>query len=285
MRLRHRKVLVVSVTAAFIWGVVTQYGVEGAKAMEPPKTGASIVETFPLTHLWFLYVLLGLYAAALAVRWGIAAVDRGLRLPAFLDRALGGLVRSGLAPVALAIPTAAVLYGICAILSFAYLGGLSERVAVWSRRLLVVAFGALVFGVPIRGSLLLIGLFGLVFLAGMLGQGLFISVVARNQLVATQAGALSSLLPSLLLSGMLVPIDNMPLPLRLLSRIIPAQVAQPDQQIVAADPILGQNPARAVDARIRCSAIGEKMMAKFDPQPRPARAPPLQTNLNWSLWG
>jgi ABC-2 type transport system permease protein len=47
--------------------------------------------------------------------------------------------------------------------------------------------------------------------------------VARNQLVATQAGALSSLLPSLLLSGMLVPIDNMPAILRLLSRVIPAR--------------------------------------------------------------
>jgi ABC-2 type transport system permease protein len=57
----------------------------------------------------------------------------------------------------------------------------------------------------------------------MLGQGLLISVLAKNQLVATQAGALSSLLPSLLLSGMLVPIENMPLPLQALSRVIPAR--------------------------------------------------------------
>ncbi len=41
--------------------------------------------------------------------------------------------------------------------------------------------------------------------------------------MATQAGALSSLLPSLLLSGMVFPIENMPLPLRLLSGIIPAR--------------------------------------------------------------
>jgi ABC-2 type transport system permease protein len=57
----------------------------------------------------------------------------------------------------------------------------------------------------------------------MLGQGLFISVVAKNQLVATQAGALSALLPSLLLSGMMFPVENMPLPLQLLSRIVPAR--------------------------------------------------------------
>jgi ABC-2 type transport system permease protein len=89
--------------------------------------------------------------------------------------------------------------------------------------LLILGVGTNVFDVPIRGNPHLVILAGLLFLAGMLGQGLFISVVARNQLVATQAGALSSLLPSLLLSGMLVPIDNMPLPLRVLSRIIPAR--------------------------------------------------------------
>jgi ABC-2 type transport system permease protein len=89
--------------------------------------------------------------------------------------------------------------------------------------LLVVAFGALVFDVPIRGSVALIMAFGLVFLAGMLGQGLFISVVARNQLVATQAGALSAMLPSIILSGMIFPIENMPLPLQAISRLIPAR--------------------------------------------------------------
>jgi ABC-2 type transport system permease protein len=89
--------------------------------------------------------------------------------------------------------------------------------------LLVVAFGALVFDVPIRGSLPLVMLFGLVFMAGMLGQGLFISVVAKNQLVATQAGALSAMLPAIILSGMIFPIENMPLPLRTISRLIPSR--------------------------------------------------------------
>jgi len=89
--------------------------------------------------------------------------------------------------------------------------------------LLVVAVGATAFAVPVLGSLFLLFALGLVFLLGMLGQGLFISVVAKNQLVATQAGTLSSLLPSLLLSGMLFPIDNMPRPLQWLSAAIPAR--------------------------------------------------------------
>jgi ABC-2 type transport system permease protein len=88
---------------------------------------------------------------------------------------------------------------------------------------LVLAFGAIAFELPILGSVPLVFLLGLFFLVGMLGQGLFISVVARNQLVATQAGALSALLPSMLLSGMIFPLENMPLPLQLLSRIVPAR--------------------------------------------------------------
>jgi ABC-2 type transport system permease protein len=88
---------------------------------------------------------------------------------------------------------------------------------------LVIAFGAAVFDVPVRGSLALLFTVGAFFLAGMLGQGLLISVITKNQLVATQAGTLSALLPSLLLSGMVFPIENMPLPLQLLSRVVPAR--------------------------------------------------------------
>ena len=89
--------------------------------------------------------------------------------------------------------------------------------------LLVVAVGASVFAVPIRGSLVLLFLLGLTFLVGMLGQGLLISVLAKNQLVATQAGVLSSLLPSLLLSGMLFPVENMPSALQAVASLVPAR--------------------------------------------------------------
>lgn len=88
---------------------------------------------------------------------------------------------------------------------------------------LVLAFGAIAFDLPMRGNLALLFAIGLAFVVAMLGQGLLISVLAKNQLVATQAGALSALLPSLLLSGMVVPIENMPLALQLLSRVIPAR--------------------------------------------------------------
>jgi ABC-2 type transport system permease protein len=89
--------------------------------------------------------------------------------------------------------------------------------------LLVLTAGTWLFDVPIAGGLATLFAAGFLFLAAMLGQGLFISVIAKNQLVATQAGTLSALLPSLLLSGMIFPLENMPLPLQLLSRAIPAR--------------------------------------------------------------
>jgi ABC-2 type transport system permease protein len=88
---------------------------------------------------------------------------------------------------------------------------------------LVLAFGMVAFDLPARGSLLLVAALGLVFLAAMLGQGLLVSVLAKNQLVATQAGALSAILPSIILSGMIFPVENMPRPLQVLASVVPAR--------------------------------------------------------------
>jgi ABC-2 type transport system permease protein len=89
--------------------------------------------------------------------------------------------------------------------------------------LLVIAFGGVAFDVPFHGSVFALLAVGLFFLIGMLGQGLFISVVAKSQLVATQAGALSALLPCILLSGVMFPIENMPRILQLLTYAVPAR--------------------------------------------------------------
>ena len=89
--------------------------------------------------------------------------------------------------------------------------------------LLVLTVGVWVFGVPIVGSLGLLFVAALLFLAAMLGQGLFISVATRNQQVSTQIALLSSLLPTLLLSGFLFPIENMPWLLQVISAAIPGR--------------------------------------------------------------
>jgi ABC-2 type transport system permease protein len=89
--------------------------------------------------------------------------------------------------------------------------------------LVVLVVGMAVFEVPLTGSPILLGFSILLFLVAMLGQGLVISVVTRNQQVATMVSAVTTILPSLLLSGFLYPIGNMPTILRILSHIFPAR--------------------------------------------------------------
>jgi glucan biosynthesis protein C len=97
-----------SIVAIFVWGVTRQWGPEAAQAIPQPE--GSILETFPLTHLWFLYVLLLFYAVALAACGLVTAIDRDLRLRGAIDKVVKALVRSGLAPLALAAPTTVALY-------------------------------------------------------------------------------------------------------------------------------------------------------------------------------
>jgi ABC-2 type transport system permease protein len=88
---------------------------------------------------------------------------------------------------------------------------------------LVLGAATWLFDVPLRGSLTAFFAISCLFLLAMLGQGLLISVVTKNQQVATQAGAVSSMLPAMLLSGFILPIENMPVPLQYFTRLIPAR--------------------------------------------------------------
>lgn len=89
--------------------------------------------------------------------------------------------------------------------------------------LLVLTAGTVVFDVPVRGSLLLLACGTLLFILCALGQGLLISVLTRNQQVATQVAAVTSLLPGVLLSGFIFPIANMPPILQLIASLFPAR--------------------------------------------------------------
>jgi ribosome-dependent ATPase len=78
-----------------------------------------------------------------------------------------------------------------------------------------------IFGVPIEGSIVTLFLLSLLFTVCSLGLGLFISTIARTQLEAFQF-AFIIMLPSILLSGFVFPRDEMPLPIYLISFLIPA---------------------------------------------------------------
>jgi ABC-2 type transport system permease protein len=88
---------------------------------------------------------------------------------------------------------------------------------------LVVGAGVLIFGVPFRGSYLYLLIISLIFLTGTLSWGLFVSVISKSQLQASQIAMLSAFLPSFLLSGFIYPIENMPAVLQAITFIIPAR--------------------------------------------------------------
>ena len=102
------------VMIAAIWGLwVLGLSLAFHGAIPAQPMGAPAVQTvlpFPWTHLWFLYVLILLYAASLLIRGLVVAVDRRGRLRDGLGGLFAALARSGLAVPALALPTAAALY-------------------------------------------------------------------------------------------------------------------------------------------------------------------------------
>jgi ABC-2 type transport system permease protein len=79
------------------------------------------------------------------------------------------------------------------------------------------------FGVPLHGSLFWLAVVTLLFLLGGLGWGVLLSTIADTQQVAFQMGLLSTMLPTLLLSGFVFPISSMPKAIQLVTYIVPAR--------------------------------------------------------------
>ena len=79
------------------------------------------------------------------------------------------------------------------------------------------------FHVPFRGSYLTLLVSSALFLVVVLSLGFLISVLAKNQFAASQIALLVTFLPAFLLSGFLFPIEQMPLVLQWITRILPAR--------------------------------------------------------------
>jgi len=79
------------------------------------------------------------------------------------------------------------------------------------------------FGVPFRGSYALLVFLSALFLIGALSQGILISTVARTQLLASQLATLTTFIPTMLLSGFIYPIFNMPQAVQIITYFIPAR--------------------------------------------------------------
>ena len=79
------------------------------------------------------------------------------------------------------------------------------------------------FGIPFRGSFLVLSLTSAVYLFPALSIGLLISTLAKSQFVAAQAALIIGFLPAFLLSGFIFQISSMPWWLQYITHIIPAK--------------------------------------------------------------
>jgi ABC-2 type transport system permease protein len=87
----------------------------------------------------------------------------------------------------------------------------------------VLVEARLVFRVPLRGSVLLLLLEGALFILVSLALGLLISARTSSQRLAMMGALLGTMLPNVLLSGFIFPLESMPAPLQWISYVIPGR--------------------------------------------------------------
>lgn len=89
--------------------------------------------------------------------------------------------------------------------------------------IIVTVVGFFLFGVMVKGNYLLLLFCAFIYLLGAMGFGILLSTSAKSSQEAMQMATLTTMLPSILLSGFIFPVGNMPLPLQAISLIIPAR--------------------------------------------------------------
>jgi len=87
----------------------------------------------------------------------------------------------------------------------------------------ILLLSVFVLGLPIAGSLSLLILLSLLYTLTCLSLGMLISSITASQQVAMMISLVALFLPTLMLSGFMFPIENMPLPLKALSHAVPAR--------------------------------------------------------------
>lgn len=87
----------------------------------------------------------------------------------------------------------------------------------------ILLLSVYVLNVPIAGSLFWLIMVSLLFIFVSLALGLLISSVTRTQVAAMLASGLILMMPTMILSGMIFPVESMPLPLRVIADVLPAR--------------------------------------------------------------
>ena len=87
--------------------------------------------------------------------------------------------------------------------------------------IIIIALGFLIFNMPVKSSLVLLLAESLLFIALALSLGILILTVSKTQQVAMFISLFALMLPTILLSGFIFPVDNMPVLLQWISHIMP----------------------------------------------------------------
>lgn len=87
----------------------------------------------------------------------------------------------------------------------------------------IILLSYFVLQVPIQGSLTLLVSISVLFIFLSLSLGLLVSTLVQTQVTAIIISGIGFMLPTLILSGMIFPLENMPLPLQWASNIVPAR--------------------------------------------------------------
>jgi len=87
----------------------------------------------------------------------------------------------------------------------------------------IMLLSVFVLGVPIAGSFMSLVAVSLLYIFVSLSFGLLVSTITHSQQAAMLVSGMGLMIPVMLLSGMMFPIENMPLPLQFISNIVPAK--------------------------------------------------------------
>lgn len=87
----------------------------------------------------------------------------------------------------------------------------------------IVALSVYVLGLEVQGSVVLLFILSMLFIITSLSLGLLVSTLAATQQAAMLMSMMGMLLPTILFSGFMFPIENMPVPLQVMSNIVPSK--------------------------------------------------------------
>jgi len=201
-----------SIDLSYVEGLVQNYALEVRSGGQDRSAGMPLVSPVDSrVRIWYnstmestYYIVPGLIAAMMMV---IAALLTSLTVArewemGTMEQLLSTPVRAG-----------EIVLG--KMLAFFVVGVADTTIAV--------LVGIFVYGVPFRGDVWFLAFTTMIFLAGAFFWGILVSAVARTQLFAFQLGLVSTFLPSFLLSGFLYAIENMPVPIQIITHVVPAR--------------------------------------------------------------